>query len=213
MNKKITILSHPNPDVDSFISGYLLEKLLTSKGIDASYLIPDKNFDKESYLICKKYGLDTRTFQNEIPNNSDLFLVDHHRTDFKNKVIGIIDHHPSSENIICDYYVNKEASSTAMMIYNMDPSIFTIDDIKLVILANLVDTNCFHSTKCLDNNEKYKKWSIEMCKKYNFNYEKIYNDSLLLTDLSNLEEQLYMGLKIINTVIQLFVLVIFKLKK
>ena len=42
---KYIILGHENPDVDSIISGYLLEKLMLSKGFKAEFIIPDKKID------------------------------------------------------------------------------------------------------------------------------------------------------------------------
>lgn len=43
MNKdKYIILGHENPDVDSIVSGYLLEKYMIKLGFDAQFVIPDK---------------------------------------------------------------------------------------------------------------------------------------------------------------------------
>ena len=39
---KIIILGHENPDVDSIVSGYLLEKIMLNMGYDVKYIIPDK---------------------------------------------------------------------------------------------------------------------------------------------------------------------------
>ena len=40
------ILGHVNVDVDSIVSGYLLEKIMTKKGYKASFVIPDEEVAK-----------------------------------------------------------------------------------------------------------------------------------------------------------------------
>ena len=42
------ILGHENPDVDSIVSGYLLEKIMIKLGYNASFLIPDRAIEKET---------------------------------------------------------------------------------------------------------------------------------------------------------------------
>ena len=54
---KYVILGHENPDVDSLISGYLLEKIMKIRGYDVSFCIPDESISAESEKICNKYGL------------------------------------------------------------------------------------------------------------------------------------------------------------
>ena len=194
-SKKITILSHPNPDVDSIISGVLLQKLLISKGYNASYIIPDENISEESATICLKYGVDANNYKGEVPEDATLFLVDHYKTNIAGYVIGAIDHHPTLENIEYDLYMNNPTSSAAMQIYNLDPSVFDIEDIKRVALANLVDTNCFLSTK---TNEEDKKWTINVCKDNNIDYEQLYRDGLCLTDISDIQKSSVHGFKSYN---------------
>ena len=59
---KIIILGHENPDVDSIVSGYLLEKILSKKGYDAKFVIPDKFISNDTMNICIKYGLEPSKF-------------------------------------------------------------------------------------------------------------------------------------------------------
>jgi len=181
---RIIVLSHANPDVDSIISGNLMQKLLRSKGCTADYIIPDKNISEETETICLKYGINPRDYKGEVPEDANLFLVDHYKTDFEGKVIGIIDHHPTNETIQCGKYTNTDSSSTAMLIYNLEPSIFNIDDIKRVAIANLIDTICFSSTKTVQSD---KEWTIRVCKENGFDYEEMYSDGLCLTDITDLE--------------------------
>lgn len=63
---KIIIIGHSNPDVDSIVSGYLLEKLLRKKKINAEFIIPDLKIEQENIDICNKYGLDPTIFQKKI---------------------------------------------------------------------------------------------------------------------------------------------------
>ena len=194
-NKEITILSHDNPDVDSIISGFLMEKLLRSKGYKANYIIPDKIIDEESSALCLKYGIDPKNYQGIVPKNPTLFLVDHYKTTIDGKVIGIIDHHPTIEDIECETYINKPSSSTAMIIYCLDPSLFGIEDIKKVIIANFVDTNCFTSTKAIQTD---KEWTLSICQDNGLDYEQLYKDGLCLTDISNLSKASIHGEKSYN---------------
>jgi len=191
-NNRIIVISHSNPDVDSIISGVLMKKILYSKGYIADYIIPDEEISEESVEICLKYGINPKDYQGEVPKNANLFLVDHHKTDIKGNIIGIIDHHPTMEKIECNRYTNEASSSTAMLIYKLDPNVFDINDIKRVAVANLVDTNCFSSTKTVKDD---KEWTINICKEKGFNYEKMYNDGLCLTDTSDLNKAAVNGEK------------------
>ena len=203
----VIILSHKNPDVDSIISGVLLQKLLCSLGYMAKYIIPDKAVDAESAQICLKYGINPKDYLGDVPENSILFLVDHYKTNISGNVVGSIDHHPTMEAIQYEYYMNKASASTAMLIYSLNPSTFDVDDIKRVAIANLIDTNCFSSTKSVPAD---KDWTIQMCKKNGFNYEELYDDGLCLTNLSNLgkasthgeKSYLYNGSKLKSSYVQ-----------
>ena len=59
----IVILGHDNVDLDSIISGYLLEKILTKEGFKASFIITDKEIAKESLEICKQYKFNPQKYQ------------------------------------------------------------------------------------------------------------------------------------------------------
>lgn len=183
--RTITILSHKNPDVDSMISGVLMQKLLRSRGHDANYVIPDKTISEESAAICLKYGIDPAEYQGEVPEDANLFLVDHHETEVPGKVIGIIDHHPTNKEIQCGFYRNRASCSTAMLIYKFGPSVFEPEDIKRVAIANLIDTNAFSSTKTVQADAE---WTKRACEENGFDYQEIYNDGLCLTDITDPEK-------------------------
>lgn len=190
--KNIIILSHDNPDVDSIISGYLLNKYLNNKGFLSEYVILDKSISKEVNGVCNKYNINPYEYIKEINSNSNLYLVDHHESNAQGNVVGIIDHHPTIISVSAKKYLNKESSSTAMLIYNLDPKIFDKDDILKVIVANLIDTNCFTSTKTV---KKDKSWTIDMCNKYGFDYNKLLDECSCLTDISNINEAALNGEK------------------
>lgn len=68
-------------------------------------------------------------------------------------------------------------------------------DLRLAILATLVDTASFHSTK---SREEDKEWIFYLCNKYNFNYDELYQDGLCLTNLDNILDASINGLKKYN---------------
>ena len=138
MNKELVILGHSNPDVDSIISGYLLEKILRKAGFQARFIIPDAKIEKQTYTICLKYGVDPKQFMDSLPETySNYFLVDHCKREVFGKIIGIIDHHPSDISETPSFYVNQTQTSTAMLIFNYGWMYLEPNDEKLVIIANL----------------------------------------------------------------------------
>ena len=46
------ILGHQNPDVDSIVSGYLLEQYLNRCGYVSKFMIPDSVIDEENLRVC-----------------------------------------------------------------------------------------------------------------------------------------------------------------
>ena len=75
---KIVILGHENPDVDSLLSGYLLEKYMNDRyGNVFKYVIPDKVLDEESIEILNKIGVDVSKYRGyKVSSDDKLFLVD-----------------------------------------------------------------------------------------------------------------------------------------
>ena len=179
---KIIILGHENPDVDSIVSGYLLEKILSKKGYDAKFVIPDKFISNDTMNICIKYGLNPSKFMVDfnLKSNYKYILVDHHERDVGGEIICIIDHHPTSKVFNMKHYYNKMISSTACFIACENEELLDKFDIKLGCLATLIDTVSFHSTKGRDIDRK---WVISMCDKYNLNYNELYREGLYLTNL------------------------------
>lgn len=196
--EKIIILGHENPDVDSIVSGYLLEKILKNKGYDAEFIIPDKNIEQESLDICRNNGLDPIKFQKDIKfddKNIKYILVDHNERNVNGEIVCIIDHHPTSKEIKIDNYYNKKISSTACYICNIFDGLVDEHDLKLAIVATMVDTASFHFTK---SRKEDKKWVMYLCKKYEFDYNKLYNQGLCLTKLDDAKKASLNGFKKYN---------------
>ena len=70
--KKIIILGHENPDVDSIVSGYILEKILLKKGYDVEFIIPDENIEEETLSICLRNNINPKQFMKEIDFNDKI---------------------------------------------------------------------------------------------------------------------------------------------
>ena len=64
--EKIIILGHENPDVDSIVSGYLLEKILNKKGYQVEFVIPDETLEENTLNICQRNGLNPKNFQRKL---------------------------------------------------------------------------------------------------------------------------------------------------
>ncbi|MBS7020612.1 MAG: LOG family protein [Firmicutes bacterium] len=186
-------MGHVNPDIDSMISGYLMEKLMKSKGYFASYIIPDRELDSQSYEICKKYGLDVKKYQKKLVSNASYILVDHHQRTIPGEIVGIIDHHPTKETFDIPYYWNSCICATALAIYEKEPSAFDAFDKKLIILASMIDTISFHvKEKVRSNDEGIIR---KMCQDIHCDYQEMYQEGLCLTNMGDLFKASLHGLK------------------
>lgn len=190
-NDKIVILGHDNVDLDSIISGYLLEKVLVKEGFDVSFVIRDKEITKESLDICKQYKFNPTKYQRKIEGNK-FILVDHNEREINGEIIAIIDHHPTSKDNKCELYFNKMISSTTLYISEGNEEYFNKEDLKLAILALMLDTASFHSTKTRDID---KDWVVNTCNKYELNYDELYRSGIYLTSLDDLNKVSLNGLK------------------
>ncbi|MGN1371915.1 MAG: bifunctional oligoribonuclease/PAP phosphatase NrnA [Candidatus Coprovivens sp.] len=189
---KYIILGHENPDVDSIVSGYLLEKVLIKKGYDVEFVIPDKEISKDSEMLCNKYNLFIGKYKKELlKEKCKYILVDHNKREVFGDIIAIIDHHPSDE-LDVKYVKIESASSTACMIAQEFEELLGKKDIELACMATFVDTASFHSTKTRKSDIN---WINDMCTKYHFDYDQMYRDGLCLTDLKNVDEIIFNGIK------------------
>ena len=198
LTEKIIILGHENPDVDSIVSGYLLQQMLTKKSIPAEFIIPDQNIEQESSNICLSYGLNPYQFQKQIDltNKFQKFiLVDHQKRNLSGETLAIIDHHLTDEKVECKNYFNKISSSTSCIICQNNEEYFSDFELELAFLAAFVDTASFHSTK---GRESDRKWIEKYCKILSIDYNKLYKEGLCLTSLDDLKKASLNGLKKYN---------------
>lgn len=193
-NNKIIILGHDNIDVDSIISGYLLDKLLKKLGYNSEFIILDKVISDDSLNICLKYGLNPNDFIKDIDINEDYkyILVDHNDRKINN-IIAIIDHHKVIDDINCDNYFIDEYSSTTCMICKDLEEYFSKYDLNLCFLGSFVDTVSFNSLK---GRKEDLNWIKNWCKKLDINYNNLYKDGLCITDISDINKIYLNGHKI-----------------
>ena len=88
--EKIYVIGHKNPDVDSVISGILMQKLLEKNGYEAEFIIPDKYLDTETYNLLQKYDIDMNDYRKDFVIGATYFLVDHAHRNINGKMTQII---------------------------------------------------------------------------------------------------------------------------
>ena len=191
---KYIILGHENPDNDSIVSGYLLEKLMKRLGYDVEFIIPDEAISEENIMLANYCRLDPTSYQKEIPNDPSIkyILVDHHERIVPGEIVAIIDHHPTDKEISCKYYQNEKACSTSCLIAKDRERFFSLDDLKMTCLSAMVDTAAFHSNKTVVRDYL---WVRSLCAKYGFNYEELMTTSMCPTDISDIEKASINGIK------------------
>lgn len=119
--QKITILGHDNIDVDAFLSGILLSKLLNFLKIDNEFVILEKVKENETYKIVKElFNIDMKKWEKVSEDgNRNLFLEDHFETTHLGKIVGCIDHHPTAKKIEYKYQYRRNSCASAYLIYEI----------------------------------------------------------------------------------------------
>jgi len=177
-NKKVYILGHHNPDIDSVFSSYLLTKILKKSGIDAIFSIRDeKIINKElidSYIKDKYEVVDDY-------KNKYFILVDHNNLDGipKGNVIGAIDHHKITNEV--DDLIEIEYASTGLLIYDLFKNTyqFTKKDKELIALTVITDTDFLLSSRFSDEDKQlYKELNV------NLDVEELKRKHLIITDFN-----------------------------
>ena len=187
----MVILGHENPDVDSIVSGIILNKVLLKKGIDSKFIIPDKVINNDTFEFLKSYGINAYDYVGELYNDKYI-LVDHNERSVDGEVVCIIDHHKTLNEISIDHYYNTEFSSTACFIAKECENLLDTKDLELAVLATMIDTVSFHSTKGRKEDEE---WCKYICDKYDLDYLKLYSSGLYLTNMDDLKLAALNGLK------------------
>lgn len=96
-----SIIGHRNPDTDTICSAIGHEAFLTARNIEAkAFALGDIN--NETDFVLKKFGIETPPVISELPQNSEIVLIDHNEEgqSIKNlndlDIVEIIDHHKVS---------------------------------------------------------------------------------------------------------------------
>lgn len=195
---KYVILGHQNPDVDSILSGVLLEKILNKFTKDEfKFIIPDDSIDDITKEIVKDTGIDISQYQTkEIDKDARIILVDHYEDNrYPNIICAIYDHHPPKTDFINPLkhaYYNTNSCSTTTLLAKIFNEYLTKEDFILVLIGAIVDTVSFKSSK---TNQEEVKFLLEKCQEYNININDYLDIGLCLNKLDNLNEVALYGLK------------------
>ena len=161
-NKKVYVIGHHKPDVDSVFSSLLLTKILKELGFDATFAVRDENFvDKE---FIKDYLKEDYEVVDDY-SNKNFILVDHNNLDQipKENVLGSIDHHRITNEV--EDLIEIEYASTGLLIYDLFKDLyqFTEEDKKLIALTVLSDTEFLTSSRFSEEDQKlYKELDVKL---------------------------------------------------
>ena len=197
--KEITIIGHDNIDVDSFISGILLSRLLSFLNIENEFCILDKVKEETAYITVKElFQIDMKEYQREEKSGRNLFLVDHYETHQEGKVIACIDHHPTTKQNDYKFKYVKNSCATAYLIYKMMQIAnypITKEEAEMVLAAMLNDTVSFRSSKTVPSEVIEAK---ELCEKNKIDFNRLERYGLCLNDIEKMtdEEIISSGLKL-----------------
>ena len=191
-DNELIILGHDNIDVDAFLSGVLISKLFDYLGVRNRFCILETVAveSETSQIVLNLLGMDMRKWVNTEDGeyeNRLLFLEDHFETFHKGKVVGCIDHHPTSKQVEFDFEYRKKSCATAYMTYEImklvgyQPS---KDESKMIIISMMVDTTSFMSSKTIPEEVEVAK---RLADKYQFDYDALIKYCLCLTPISGMK--------------------------
>ena len=163
-DKKVYVIGHRKPDVDSVFSALVLTRILKSLGINAKFAVRDEDFVDNEFT--KDYLKDDYEVINDY-NDKNFILVDHNNLDSipKENVIGAIDHHRISGEV--DDLIEIEYASTGLLIYDLfkDMYEFTDEDKKLIALSVLSDTEFLTSSRFSEEDKQlYEELNVKLDK-------------------------------------------------
>lgn len=186
--KKITILGHDNIDVDATLSGILMSKLLDFLKIENQFAILEEVKIDETYEIIEELlGIDMKEWEvKEESEDRELFLVDHYETVHKGHVVGCIDHHPTKKKKTYEFMYTRNSCASAYLIYEIMKEVnFPIgkEIAKIIIVAMLVDTTVFKSSKTITEEVEQAK---KLAEEYQLDYSSLEKSCLCLTPIEEL---------------------------
>jgi len=172
-DRELVILGHDNIDVDAVLSGILLSKLFNYLKIKNHFYILESVKEGETYNIVKGlFGIDMKQFEKIGENEKRLlFLEDHFETVHAGKIIGCIDHHPTSREAKYDFMYKRNSCAVAYLIYEIMQLVRykpSAEEAKMIIVSMMVDTTSFKSSKTIME-------EVEVAKKLAYEYELDYD--------------------------------------
>lgn len=197
--KDLAIIGHDNADIDSIISGIMLNKLFNYMGIKSRFLITDDIIEHKISSILLRYNINVNNYISTLKEEY-LFLVDHSKTNHNGIVIGAIDHHKHIGGFNYPIYINSMSASTSMHVFRIMEKLkfpFSKEDVNLILLAAYTDTCSLKSSKVTDLDRKD---ISNLILKYDIDENILLKDGLLLRDLHemSIEDILNNGLKKYN---------------
>lgn len=186
---EITIIGHDNIDVDSVLSGVLLSRLLHYLNIKVHFAILQPIHKNDTYQIVSELTDVRMENYEEVKENElrNLFLVDHYETTHRGQVVGCIDHHPTVKENTYEFSYVGHCTAAAYMIYELMKSAnypLTAEDAKLIIIAMMVDTTAFRSSKTILEEVKVAK---DLAERYNLDYDYLEKYCLCLTPIEKMD--------------------------
>lgn len=185
----VTIIGHDNIDVDSVLSGVLLEKLCKHLKLNAHFeILQPINKDDTYEIVSRLTDIKMEKYENiEETDVRYLFLIDHYETKHNGRVVGCIDHHPTEKKNTYGFSYVRNCSATAYLIYElMQVSNYplTAEDAKLIVVAMMVDTTAFRSSKAIPEEVEEAK---SLAKRFDLNYEYLEKFCLCLTPIEEMD--------------------------
>ena len=185
---EVSIIGHDNIDVDAFLSGVLLSRLLKFLNVNANFIILQPIKKNDTYeIISDLTDINMYSYEENSEDESrNLFLVDHYETTHKGKIVGCIDHHPTEkENTYVFSYV-RNSSASAYLVYELMKVAnypITAEEAKLIIISMMVDTTAFRSSKTILEEVEAAKL---LAKEFNLDYKYLEKYCLCLTPIEKM---------------------------
>ena len=178
-DRKVYIIGHSNPDLDSVFASIILKHVLEDYGIEAVVAVRDENFVNKEFIFDY---LDEEYVVIDDYSNKYFLLVDHNSLDGipSDCVVGAIDHHILTGEV--RDIIEIEYASCGLLIYDLfcKRHSFTKKDKKLVALTVLSDTEYFTSSRYSEEDKKlYSQLGISL------DVEKLQKKYFKTTDFSN----------------------------
>ena len=143
-----------------------------------------------------------------------LFLEDHFETVHAGKIIGCIDHHPTSREVKYDFMYKRNSCAAAYLIYEIMQLVGykpSAEEAKMIIVSMMVDTTSFKSSKTIMEEVDVAK---KLANEYELDYDYLIKYCLCLTpiDKMTVEEIItngqkyydYYGHKVSSAYLQLY---------